>query len=273
MRAVLAASAAALVLGVQAFGPVFTAAPAPRVVRVDVIASDTRGRIVDTLKPADFEVVENGTPRPLADLRFIRSDARPIADVGSTPVRSEFDEQEEAAREGTRLFALMLDEYHVSPGANSARVREALARFIDRDLGPRDLVAVLKPLDSLLTIRMTRDRDLLRHAVDTFEGRKGDYEPRNAFERNYIAGAPGRVEQVRTQVATSALNALVVHLGKLTDGRKAVLMVSEGFGRASRRRGLEGLPTIDTVVRAANRYNVSIYAADPQTVRDGADGD
>src|SRR5439155_2372783 len=152
------------------------------------------------------------------------------------------------------------------------RVREALTRFVDRELGPRDLVAVLKPLDSLLTIRVTRDHDLIRHAIETFEGRKGDYEPRNAFERNFIAGAPARIDQVRAQVATSALNALVIHLGKLNDGRKAVLMVSEGLGRTARRRGLEGLPTVDSVVRAASRYNVAIYALNPQEARDAAEG-
>ena len=240
-------------------------APAPaRVVRVDVIASDARGRIVGTLKAADFDVVENGAPQALEDVRFVKVDGRDPADAELTPIRSEFEEQAEAARDGTRLFAILLDEYHVSAGANTDRAREAMTGFVDRDLGPRDLVALFKPLDSLLTIRVTRDHDLLRHAIETFEGRKGDYEPRNAFERDFIAGAPARIDQVRTQVVLSALNALVVHLGKLSDGRKAVVVVGEGLGRAARRRGLEGLPTADSVIRAANRYNVSIYAIDPQ---------
>jgi hypothetical protein len=42
--------------------------------------------------------------------------------------------------------------------------------------------------------------------------------------------------------------------------------VSEDLPRADRRRGLEGLPTIDTVTRSANRYNVSVYAVDPGAV-------
>src|SRR5262249_28661833 len=117
--------------------------------------------------------------------------------------------------------------------------------------------------DSLLTIRATRDRDQIHHAIETFEGRKGDYTPRNAFERNLIAGTPARIDQIRAQVTTSALNALVGHLGRLSDGRKAVLFVSEGAIRSPRRRGLESLPTFDTVIRSANRYNVSIYPFDP----------
>ena len=244
------------------------AAPTPRVVRVDVIASDTRGRIIENLKSTDFEITENASPQLIDGLQFVTIDKGRPADDELKPIRSEFDEQEEAVRDGTRLFALLLDEYHVSSGEHTTRVREALTSFVDRDLRPRDLVAVLKPLDSLLTIRVTRDRDLIRHAIETFGGRKGDYEPRNTFERNFIAGAPGRIDQVRAQVAISALNALVVHLGKLNDGRKSVLLVSEGFARAPRRRGYEGLPTVDSVVRSASRYNVSVYAFNPKEPRD-----
>src|SRR5262249_7863141 len=166
-------------------------------------------------KPSDFELIDNAAPQAIDALQFVKVDARQPAAGALGAVRSEFDEQEGASQTGTRLFAILLDEFHVSPGASSERVRQTLARFVDRDLGPRDLVAVLKPLDSLLTIRVTRDRDALRHAIETFDGRKGDYTPRTAFERNYIAGAPARIEQIRAQVVTSALNALVIHLGKL----------------------------------------------------------
>ena len=252
-----AAAVAARVLGssVCAAGPAAESST-PHTVRVDVIASDARGRSVENLKPTDFAITENASPQVIDGLQFVKADGARPTDGELRPIRSEFDEQAEAARPGTRLIALFLDEYHVS-AANAARVRDVLTAFIDRDLGPRDLVAVLKPLDSLLTIRVTRDRDVVRHAIETFDGRKGDYEPRNAFERDFIAGAPARVDQVRAQVATSALNALAVHIGKLNDGRKSILLVSEGFARPLHRRGLEGLPTIESVVRSASRYNVS----------------
>src|SRR5438093_8677323 len=275
MRAASCAAFAAAAVAVRVLGSSGSALGAaesstPHTVRVDVIASDARGRSVENLKPTDFAITENASPQVIDGLQFVKADGALPADAERRPIRSEFDEQAEAARPGTRLIALFLDEYHVS-AANAARVRDVLTAFIDRDLGPRDLVAVLKPLDSLLTIRVTRDRDAVRHAIETFDGRKGDYEPRNAFERDFIAGAPARVDQVRAQVATSALNALVIHLGKLNDGRKAVLMVSEGLGRTARRRGLEGLPTVDSVVRAASRYNVAIYALNPQEARDPAE--
>ena len=164
--------------------------------------------------------------------------------------------------------------------ANSMRVRDALTRFVDETLGPRDLLAVMRPLDSIFAIQMTRDRGQVRELLNAFEGRKADYTPRNAYERNYFAGTPARIDQVRAQVTTSALNALAVHLGSLNnEARKTLVVVSEGLPRVDRRRGLESLPTIDSVIRSANRANVSIYAVDPREsiaddarVPDSADG-
>jgi VWFA-related protein len=242
----------------------------PAVVHIDAAAFDARDRVVESLQPADFELTENGAAQTLDSVRFVRVDPRPAPGEEFPPIRSEFDEQEQALRPSTRLFAIFLDEYHVSPGAPTARVRDTLGTFVDRLIGPRDLVVVLKPLDSLLTIRLTRDRESLRHAIDTFQGRRGDYAPRTPFERNYIAGDPARIEQVRAQVAASALNALVVHLGMLNDGRKTLLYVSEGMTRPARRRGLEALPSLDTVIRSASRYTVSIYPMDPRDAADAA---
>jgi len=64
-------------------------------------------------------------------------------------------------------------------------------------------------------------------------------------------------------VAWSALNALAVHMGSLADRRKALLVVTEGIGQVERRRGQEFLPTLDTVIRSANRANVAVYPFDP----------
>ena len=109
----------------------------------------------------------------------------------------------------------------------------------------------------------------MRRAIESFEGRKGDYEPRNAYERDFMAGTPARIDAARSQVALSAINALAVHLGSLTDRRKTLIVVTEGVGRADRRRGQEYLPTLDTIIRSANRSNVSVYPFDPRDVADG----
>src|SRR5262245_45836598 len=151
-----------------------------RLVRMDVFATDARGRAIEDLKSGDFELREEGNAQTIEAARFVP--VAPGGDGGPVVIQSSTDERAAAARQGVRLFALFLDEYHVPPGATADRAREALTRFVDRDLTAHDLVVVMKPLDSLFAIRMTADRDAVRREIASFEGRKGDYQPRNSYE-------------------------------------------------------------------------------------------
>ena len=212
--------------------------PASDLVVIDVIATNARGQAVETLTAADFVLREDGATQPIEEARFVK-----------------------AAGNG-RPIAIYLDDYYVS-AANTTPVREALHRFVDQDLGPADLVAILRPLESLLSIRLTRDRAALHAAIDAFEGRRGDYAPRSAFERNYMVNDQARADVQRTQATWSTLSALALHLANLGPGRKTLLLVSEQADPMLRRRGLEALPTSSSVLRTANRANVSIYVLDP----------
>jgi VWFA-related protein len=267
LTALAAAAIAAAALHAQGAGE---GPSAPRVVRLDAIAADAGGRLITDLTPADFEVIERGESRPIESVRFVRATGAAAGGAAAEPITSVEQEQAAARTDGTRLFALFLDEYHVSPGAPAARARALLTDFIEHQLGPADLALVVKPLDSLPNLRMTRDRDALRAAIAGFEGRKGDYTPRTSFERDYIPPDPRRIDAVRTQIALSALSAIAAHIGPLNDGRKTILVVSEGFGTLPRRRGDLPLPSIDGVVRAANRSHASIYAIDPAATAPGA---
>lgn len=208
--------------------------PEPQTVRIDVLAGDARGRSIDTLKSADFEVRDDDAVQRIDTLRLVRP-----------------------GPDDARLFAIYLDDYHVAAEA-AERVKAAVSAFVDQ-LRPRDEVVVMRPLDSLFAIQLTTDRAAAHRAIDAFAGRKGEYDARNPYERNFMAGAPGRVEAARTQVALSAVNALAVHLAQTVDARKSLIVISDGIGRAERRRGLEYLPTLDTVIRSAVKGNVSIY--------------
>jgi VWFA-related protein len=237
------------------------------VVRVDVIATDARGRFVDGLTTADFSIREDGAEQTVDDVRLVKVRGTAGSDTAQ-PVRiaSTADERTEAGRENTRVIGIYLDEYFVSP-ANTQTVRAALHRFVDEDLGPRDLVAVVRPLESLLKIRLTRDHAALHQAIDKFEGRRGDYEPRSAFERNTIVADRGRADSQRAQTTWSSLNALTLHLANLRAGRTSVVLVSEQADPVPRRRGFESLASSSSVMRTANRSSLSIYVMDP---RDGS---
>jgi VWFA-related protein len=238
---------------------------APPLVHIDAIAVDARGRFVTDLKAEDLRVVEDDVVHPVEELRLVRTGGATGA-ASVRPITSTSDERAEANADDTRLVAIFLDEYHVAAGPAVERVRDVLESFIERTFSPRDLLTVVKPLDSLTQIRLTRDRDALEEALSTFEGRKGDYEPRSSFEQSLMAADRGRADALRAQVATSAVNALALHLGSLRGGRKTLIVVSEGFGLSARARAEAALPSIETIVRSANRAGVSIYTIDPRAL-------
>jgi VWFA-related protein len=162
-----------------------------------------------------------------------------------------------------RLIAIYLDEFHVTPGPAAERVRASLIRVVSENVDPTDRVIVLKSLDSLLEIKPTKDLHDAVQKLESFDPRRGDYQPRTAFERNYIAGSPARVDLTRAQIAISSLEALSTELGRLSAARKTLIIVSEGFAKSGRRRGDDMLPSLESVVLAANRAHVSIYPVDP----------
>ena len=143
-------------------------------------------------------------------------------------IRTRDDEERAAANEDARIFVFFLDDYHVRLG-NSMAARKPLVEFVQNNLGPGDLLAVMYPLTPLDAVTLTRDHQSVIRVLERFEGRKFNYEPRNATEQRYALYPAETVERIRRQVSLSALEGLAVKLGALREGRKAVIVVSEGY--------------------------------------------
>ena len=267
-------------------------------VRVDVIVTDGNGKPVLDLKPEDFTVTEDGKPQQIEQFTVVKIDAvEQAAARPTTEIRSDFDEEREAARPDVRLFVLLLDDYHVRRG-NDLAVRRPLIDFIQNQLDPADMVAVMYPLTPVADIRFTRNRSAVISAIERFEGRKFDYRPRNMMEEQYAYYPAATVERIRNQVTMGALKAASVRLGGLREGRKSIIFVSEGFtaslpaqlndpvaamprmGNPNARRPnpnadvvnqrLDFMNSTDLmndmrdVFDTANRQNTSIYPVDPR---------
>src|SRR5712691_11848589 len=149
-------------------------------VRVDVIVTDRNGNTVPDLRQSDFEVVEDSKPQTIESFKLVKLDggAVPTADGPPRPIRSDSDEELEAARDDVRLFAIFLDDYHVRRGA-SLGVRDPLSRFVQRQLGPSDMIGVMYPLETTASVRMTRNHDAVVRGLQQFTGRKYEYTPKN----------------------------------------------------------------------------------------------
>lgn len=239
-------------------------APIARVVRIDAVVLDTQGRPVLNLAPDDFELVEDGVVQKLHAVELRRPAARAAGSIALPPIESPRDEARAARDPSTRVFALLLDEFHVSAGANSERVRESVSQFVEQHIRPSDLVAVLRPLDSVTDIRFTRGPEAAREAIRAFRGRKGDYEARTEFEQKYIGRAPEAVRAARAQIVMSGLRALTSRLGELEPDRAAIILVSEGFSSARAHDRARRIPDVQGLVRSASRARVAVYAFNPE---------
>ena len=199
-------------------------------VRVDVIVTDRQGNPVHDLKQEDFEVTEDGKPQAIQTFKLIN--VSEDTGVGTDPpreVRNSIDEQTEAARDDVRLFAIFLDDYHVRL-ENSMRAREILARFVENQFNPKDLVSIMYPLWSINDVLLSRNRRAVATAMREFTGRKYDYTPRNAFEERYVHYVSTiEAERIRNQVTLTAIKGLIIRMGGLGERRKAIVLVSEGF--------------------------------------------
>ena len=204
-------------------------------VRVSTIVTDRQGKPVLGLTAKDFEL----------------RDDQAVQRLESVDVR----------KAQPRRLALLLDEFHVAD-ADTARVRDAMAAFVDDQLRPDDLVVVLKPLDSLPSIRLISDRDEMRRAISTFEGRAGNYVPRTPLEEQTVGRSPALAESARAQIVLSAIRALAARVGTAA-GRSAILLVSEGFEPQPNPIPARALPDLGNVERTANRYDVPVYTLAP----------
>lgn len=197
-------------------------------VRVDVIVSDKNGNPVGDLKPEDFEITEQNRPQAIETFKLISLDGGVSTPEPPREIRTDLDEETEAAREDVRLFAIFLDDYHVRRETSMA-ARTQLARFVDTELGPSDMIGLMYPLESTSAVRMTRNHDAVSRGIQQFLGRKYDYTPRNQMEERYANYPAETVEIIRNQVSMSAIKALITRLGGLKEGRKALILVSEGY--------------------------------------------
>ena len=267
-------------------------------VSVDVIVTDKKtGDVVLDMTKDDFEVREDKKPQRVETFDVVKIDQQSAPAIASRPIRNEYDEEVEARKPDVRLFVIFLDDYHVRRG-NDLVVRKPLIDFINNQLGPEDMVAIMYPLTPVTALSFTRDRESLVSAIGKFEGRKGVYEPRNEFEERYAYYPTVQVEKIRNDVTMTALAGASVKLGSLRDGRKSIIFVSEGFTSTlppqlndpvaampgfgnptqpganapndPRSQSLDFFNSVDLTSRirevydTVNRNNTSIYAVDPR---------
>jgi VWFA-related protein len=229
-------------------------------VRVDVVVLDRHGQPVTSLTTNDFELQEEGVAQEIRAFQFVKADGQPEPNNElSLAIRSRSHAATEAARDNVRLFLIFWDEYHIGQMASATRARNALMQFVRTAFGPTDIVAFMDPLTPIDALTFTRDRLELFERTRKLIGRAGVYVPtRSAVEDAHLER--GDVERLRSEVTISALKAAAVHLGGMRDGRKSIILISEGLRGMMR----DSTAMLTDLVRTANDNNPAIYAVDPR---------
>jgi VWFA-related protein len=229
-------------------------------VRVDAVVLDRNGLPVSSLNAADFELEEGGVAQEIKTFQYVSANGEPDAnDELSLTIRSRSHAATEASKDNVRVFLIFWDEYHIGQMVSANRARTSLMQFVRTAFGPTDIVGIMDPLTPIDAIQFTRDRLELFERTRRLIGRSGVYVPtRSAVEDAQLQR--GDVERLRSEVTVSALKSAAVHLGGMRDGRKAIILISEGL------RGMvrDGQSLMTDLVRTANDNNTAIYSIDPR---------
>ncbi len=267
-------------------------------VQVDAVVTDKNGKLVTDLKPEDVEIFEDGRPQKITNFSFVATttDAPPEAprsapaDKNAPPVPPVPLKPEQVRR----TVALVVDDLGLS-FESTYYVRQALKKFVDKQLQPGDLVAIIRTAGGMGALQQfTSDRRQLYAAIDRVKwypmGRAGvgafaplESDPTLRMRndaRRMAAGRPGSAEQRSLKdeeddpagesrqeldqfredlFAVGTLGALNYVVRGMRDlpGRKSVLLMSDGFKIFNRDDPSRSTRVLDSLRRLTDLANRS----------------
>jgi VWFA-related protein len=227
-------------------------------VQVDAVVTDGKGRNISDLAPDDFQVLIDGKPQPLTHFSYVRlSTAAPTTAPGVAPAR--------AAKSGPdlppppaaqlrpqdvrRTIVVMVDDLGLS-FESMAFVRSSLRKFVENQMEPGDLVAVLRTgAGSGALQQFTADKRILLSVIDGLRwnphGRSGvsPFEPlgmySNPAERVGGEAQSGDWQSVDVRYEIqNGMNSTIGTLGAVSHtidalrempGRKSIVLFSDGM--------------------------------------------
>ena len=276
LRAAAAAVCGLIVIGSAAQGAEQQPAPAElllrspsplritvELVQLDATVTDENGRHVTNLEAADFEVLQDNRPQTISAFQYVPAGAAPRLHGSSAPAAAAVTLPSAPPTRDTvrRTMAIVVDDLNLS-FESIARVRAALRRFIDEQMRPGDLVAILRTAAGMGALQQfTTDRRALHAAADrvrwTMMGRISSFGASDLDER---------LEPLEKEIfAAGTLGAIQYVMRGIEElpGRKAILLLSDGFRMtdADMKYG-RILDLMRSVADTASRAGVVIYGID-----------
>ena len=259
-------------------------APAIRIdvnlVQVDAVVTDSRGRRVTDLPAAAFEVLQDGKPQEITNFSYVSTrlpkagTAAAVKVAAVKPVKGEPPPppQELRPSDVRRALALVVDDLGLA-GENIPLVRGAIRNFIDEQMRPGDMVAIVRTGAGMGALQQfTTDKRLLYAALDRVkygESRVGvsSFAPLGSGTRG-----TANLDHFREQtMAVGTLAALRFVVNGMRDfpGRKSVILFTENIRLIYRGASDETVAyAVQQLSDAASRASVVIHAIDPRGMPD-----
>lgn len=253
-------------------------------VQVDPVITDSKGHQVTDLRPEEVELREDGKPQKITNFSYVSMgtrtvERRPTTGPNAAPVPPVKLRPEQVRR----TIALVVDDLGLS-FESAYYVRRALKKFLDEQMQPDDLVAIIRTGGGIGALQQfTTDKRQLYAAVEKIKW--------NAMGRSGVAAfAPLQSDRITTRMqemvesddtthvedvdqfredlfavgTLGAVNYIVRGLRNLP-GRKSILLMSDGF-KIFTKNDPYGSQRILTALRSltdlANRSSVVIYTMD-----------
>ena len=246
---------------------------------VNVGVRDQDGRAVADLKAEDFKIVEDGDRQEVSVFEFQQLEPAAEAEPLTFTQRETAEPEAKAERERNitpsapgevryrdkRLLVLYFD-FSSMPPADQIRAQRAADRFLDDQMSPSDLVAVMAFSSRLQVLQdFTDNRELLRDVVASFRiGEAGELavEAETGEDAAVDDGAAFVADETEfnifnTDRKLSALQSATKMLSSLPE-KKALVYFSSGVSRT----GVENNSQLRSTINTAVRSNVSFYPID-----------
>jgi VWFA-related protein len=198
-----------------------------RLVIVDVVAADSKGRPVTGLKAEDFVVLENGKPQKISSFSF--QQGKTVTEVTPSAASSKVFSNAPRYTGSSCLNIILLDALN-GEFAGHAYGRDQLLKFLDSapSIPPTAVYALEQKLTLLFDF--TTDAKVLKSVVEDFKPKgAGHLEDVYSAASPFAARRPDYNSTARTlDITIPALNALTQALAGYP-GRKNLIWVSEGF--------------------------------------------
>ncbi len=139
-------------------------------IQLDVTVTDKNGKIVTILKPEDFEVFENDKKQTITNFSFINSvpekDVAPSVKPTKNEISAPIPSVQLRPEQVRRTIALVVDDLGLSAESIQS-VQKALKKFVDEQMQPNDLVAVIRTGSGVGSLQQfTSDKNLLYAAIE-----------------------------------------------------------------------------------------------------------